>query len=110
MSYRFVLTVACLASVSVAGAAAQHHQSVQCDRSLPPFTYQGASLQTLINDADAIVYATATSFNAEERSDGLDGVYEFALNWALKGSQTRPITVAALRPYETVPQHYIDLT
>lgn len=110
MAYRFALIFACLASVSMTAASAQQHRPVSCDRSLPPFTYQGASLQSLVSDADAVIYARAVSFRADERSDGLDGEYEFQLHWALKGSPSRPITLAALRPYETVPQHYLDLT
>jgi hypothetical protein len=84
--------------------------SVTCDRSLPPFSYQGAPLETLVADASSIVFARAVSFTPEARSDGLDGVYRFQRLWNLKGVSTQPLTVSALRPYEHIPQYYLDLT
>lgn len=100
-----------LLSISIlASAEAQREWPVTCDRSLPPFTYQGASLETLVDHADAVVLAAAASYEPQVREDGLEGVYEFIIHWSLKGDPDTPLRMAGLGPPDAIPQHYLDLT
>jgi hypothetical protein len=70
----------------------------------------GISLEEMVRRADSIVMATPYDFRLEDRGDGLAGVYTFTVTGALKGLGVADFEVPGMRPYDQLPQWYIDIT
>lgn len=70
----------------------------------------GISLEEMVRRADYIVWATAHAFRPDERSDGLAGVYTFAVMSELKGRGVRDFELPGMPPHAQLPQRYIDIT
>lgn len=73
-------------------------------------TWRGASVQSIVDEAEFIAFAKASSFSDDKSNPPFQGYYTFAPQVELKGYLTVSEKVWGQRPYQEIPQHYIEIT
>ena len=107
--FRSSLQIVFMLGLSLGCLAQAQAAPVSCTSANQPESWS-RTLPEMVSASEQIVLAQAYSFEPQERSDGLDGVYTMAVLAELKGGPASGIRIAGLAPHDFLPQSYIDVT
>lgn len=100
-----------LATMVAAGASSS--ASTRAVRECPPLASDpiGMSVDDVVDQSSAVVLATVGDFATTTQLPSYLSYYDLEINRVLKGEATiGPVRVVGFKPYETIPQHYLDAT